>query len=126
MTSNKLRHFALQCVSQYATFNKLDGFYTLDTTNIPDIVLNEFCSLILSQDNNLSSEATGFDNPLYESKMVPALIRYLKNSSDRDEEIEFKNTWTNGITSYFDPMMQDLINDALAEYNYDYKFAQNF
>jgi FPC/CPF motif-containing protein YcgG len=112
---NQLKSFAKECVFHYAKFNKLNGFYSLNVHDLPDFVQNEFAAIIMSDDNALASEATGPDNKHWESRMLPALTRYLKNSTDRDEAIEFNAIWRDCVTDYMNNRMQELLNDLIPD-----------
>ena len=115
--NNQLRDFVNECVEHYATYKKLDDFYSLHVSDLPSFVQNEFAAIIMSDDESYASEATGPDNKHWKTKMLPALDRYLRNSTDRDEAIEFNNVWCDCVTSYVTDKMQELINDSVAEYN---------
>jgi hypothetical protein len=117
--NKEIRSFANDCVSHYASFNNYDGFYSLSVHDLPDFVQNEFAAMLMNDDNAVAVEATGPDNKHWESKMFPALTRYLKNSTDKDEAIEFNNVWRDCVTSYCESTMQEIIDDALQEYNGD-------
>lgn len=112
---NQLRSFVRECVSHYAKYDKLDGFYSLDVQDLPDFVQNEFAAIIMNDNNAWASEATGPDNKHWETRMLPALTRYLKNSTDRDEAIEFNNTWRECVTDYINNKMQELVNDSIQD-----------
>lgn len=115
MNTRILKRFASQCVHHYAKFY-CDQYY-LNIIDLPDFIRHEFSALIMSEDENYASEATGKDNKLWESKMFPSLLKHLQDSTDVDKSIEFKNTWRDSITEYFYPNMQELIDDSLSEYN---------
>ncbi len=90
--NKELNRFAYRLCSIYSK----DG--ELDINDISEFDLNEFSSLLIKNDKYLASEATGPDNSRWESEMLPALTRYL---------------------SYFMPMIQDLLDRQLIEYNFD-------
>lgn len=113
--NNQLKRFAIECVSNYAEYDHFDGFYSLYVQDLPDFVQNEFAAMIMSDDNAYASEATGPDNKHWESKMLPALMRYLKNSTDQDEAIEFNNTWRDCVTDYMNKKMQELLNNSIPD-----------
>ena len=115
-----LRDFAKECVDHYATYDKCDDFYTLDVSELPDFVQHEFAALIIGNNEAYASEATGPDNKHWDSKMLPALTRYLKDSTDKDEAIEFNRIWRDCVTDYMSGVMQELIEDALNDYNSDH------
>lgn len=115
-----LRCFATECVDHYAIYDKCDDFYTLDVSELPDFVQHEFAALIISSDEGYASEASGPDNKHWDSKMLPALTRYLANSTDKDEAIEFNRIWRDCISDYMTGYMQKLIDDALDDYNSDH------
>lgn len=121
---NQLQCFAQECVDHYATYDKCDDFYSLDVNDLPEIVQHEFAACIIMDEESYAAEATGPDNKHWTNKMQPALIRYLKNSTDRDEEIEFNCIWRDCITDYMKNYMQDLIEKSLVEYNFDHGFAR--
>lgn len=117
MSTKQLRSFAYNCVITHATF---DGEqYTLSVNDLPDFIQTEFASLIMSSDDDRAHESISSDNELCNKKMLPALIQFLKNSTEQDEIIEFINTWKEGVTSYHKNYMQELIDDALQNYNSD-------
>lgn len=109
--SKQTTEFASNLVSHYATWHDTSDYYSLDISEISDFDLHEFARLLMLEDASWASEATGPDNPRYETRMLPALLRYLKNTTDRDEEIEFTKEWRDGITSYFHRAMQEIIDD---------------
>jgi FPC/CPF motif-containing protein YcgG len=100
--SNQIRSFAQDCLFNYGNC----------VESLPDFVRHEFAALLMSQEDAYASEATGPDNPQWETKMLPALIRYLKNSTDRDEAIEFNAIWRDCVTQYALQEMQTLLEEA--------------
>jgi hypothetical protein len=118
-----VKSFARECVSHYATPDKSDNLYTLTVQDLPDFIQNEFAAIIMSNDNAYACEATGPDNQHWESRMLPALTRYLKNSTDKDEASEFNKVWRDCVTSYCESTMQSLIDEALQDYNDDGGYA---
>ncbi len=123
--SKGLNRFARECVNEYARFDSCDRFYTLYVYDLPDFVQHEFAALILASNENYASEATGPDNHRWEGKMRPALTKYLANSTDKDAQIEFTNTWRDCVTAYTLSYMQELIESALHDYNDDGGYTQS-
>lgn len=124
MSIQELRSFARSCVYHYAKF--YDGQYSLNVSDLDDFICEEFAALIMQNDDARANEATGSDNPLYKEKMLPALLRLLKNSSDSDEKIEFINAWCQGVSDYQKVYMQELIDNAIIDYNADYVPIKSF
>ncbi len=117
MSIKQLKNYVRDCVSNYAKF---DGEqYSLSLSDIPDFVQHEFAAHIMGEDEAYASEATSPDNKLWDSKMFPALQSYLKNSTDKDEAFEFNRIWRDCVTSYCHSRMEELIEDALQDYNQD-------
>lgn len=112
---NQLQSFAKECISHYAKFDKTEKSYSLNISQLPEFVQNEFAAIIMNNDNTWASEATGPDNKHWKSKMLPALTRYLKNSTDKDEAIEFNHIWRDCVTSYMNDKMQELIDDSIPD-----------
>ncbi len=115
---NKLQEFARDCVSHYAKFDQFCDGYNLSLTDLPSFVRHEFAAVIMNDDNAWASEATGPDNKHWQTKMLPALTRYLKNSTDKDEAIEFNNIWRECVTDYMNIKMQELIDDSITDIFY--------
>ena len=113
--TNQVRSFARECASHYAKYDRYNGFYSLDAYDLPDFVQNEFAAIIMSDDNAWASEANGPDNKHWHTKMLPALTRYLKNSTDKDEAIEFNSVWRECVTDYMKDKMQELIDDSISD-----------
>jgi len=124
MSTRQLRNFAYECVDHYATYNRLDDFYSLDVSDLPDFVQHKFAAMLMAEDESHAAEATGPDNKHWDSKMLPALMRYLKNSTDKDEAIEFNNVWRDCVTDYMKSNMQELIDNSIADFNSDHGFTK--
>jgi hypothetical protein len=119
-TMNQLKSFAQDCVNQYATYAKSDEFYSLDVSELPDFVLHEFAALIVAHHDYLGIEATGPDNKHWDKRMLPALTKYLADSTDKDAQIQFSNEWRDCVADYMTGKMQELIDDALYSFNDDH------
>ena len=111
--NNQINTFISSLVDNYSKYSSVDDCYTLNVNDVPDYDLHTITSIFL-QDKDLASEANGPDNEAYEKSMLPALIRYMSDITDRDEEIEFNRAWREGVTSYFKVMTQELINEECA------------
>jgi len=116
---NQLERFARDCVNNYATFDNCDEFYSLEVTELPDFMQHEFAALIMAHKDYYAAEATGPDNKYWDSKMLPALNKYLSNSTDKDAQIEFNDVWRDCVTDYMTKEMQALIDDAIYDLNDD-------
>ena len=117
MNYSKQTHmFATQLVSHYAKWDKLANCYTLNLSNIPNFDIYEFSTFLMNDDCTWAAEATGPDNPAYEDRMLPALIRYMRNTTNKDNEIEFNRIWRDGIASYFANAMQQLLDEKCEGY----------
>lgn len=123
MSNRQVQSFVKSLVNTYSKI--YDHQHTLSVYDPPDFVRHEFAALIIANDPSYASEATGPDNDLWESKMLPALLSYLKNSTDVDASIKFNNTWKECVTAYLIPYMQKLIDDEISDYNTDDGFIFN-
>jgi len=118
--NKSINRFAYSLVSIYSK----DG--ELDLNDISEFDLNEFASLIIRDDPSLGAEASGPDNIYWEEHMLPALTTYLFNSHDAEEEKNYLRVWSKCITSYFIPMMQEILDNQLVEYNFEQKTSNKF
>ncbi len=114
-TVRDINNFAYDCVVGHATYD--DESYTLDVLDLPDFIRHEFAAIIMASDDTYANEACGADNSAWSDKMLPTLIKYLKNSTDKDAEIEFSNVWRESASQYLQGVMQEHIDEALVEYN---------
>lgn len=119
MKSLTPKELAQDFVSHYAKFDRSIRQYTIHYDDLNDFDQHKLAALIMVSDDLYAAEATGPDNPAFDKKMLPALTRFLKNSTDRDEEIEFVKEWRDGVTSYFRNCMEELLQDACLQYNGD-------
>lgn len=108
--SEEVLKFAKHLVFHYAKYDS--NTYILHISDISDFDLHKFAAIIMTSDDAYANEATSYDNPWYEKNMLPALLKYLRNSTDRDKEIEFNKAWREGITKFFEEKMQELIKNA--------------
>lgn len=115
--SKKIKQFLSSLVGNYAKYSKLDGCYLVDLISLPESELEEFSSLLIQSDPSLACEATGLDNPDYEESMLPALSLYLQNPTNKDNEIEYLNSWRKGIANYFKKRFVEGIFNELDDYN---------
>lgn len=118
--SQQTKKFISSLVSNYAEFNTIDGFYSIDVSKLPESELEEFSSLIMSNDKLWAAEATGLDNPAYEDSMLPALNLYLSNPNNKDNEIEYLNKWKEGVCVYFKRAFIENIFNELEEFNQEH------
>lgn len=110
--SREARNFANTLISIYAKYNSSSNAFELNIFDVPDFHQQEFASILLRNEDVSPSESTSYDNPHYEKEMLPALIRFLANS-EKDNEIDFINSWRNGVTNYLKDSMEELINNQL-------------
>ena len=116
-------NFAYDVVSNYAKFDKVEECYYLDIDMIPDSDLSKLAYFIYLDNPDLADEAVGADNSAYTKTMQPALLAYLKDISDRDNEIYFKTVWRDGVTNYARNTMTQLIEEMVTNYNHDHDLA---
>lgn len=74
-------------------------------SDIPDFELHGLSSMLMSLD---SGEALGADNPSFNTKMFPALQNYMRDTTNKDNQIEFIHYWREGIKDYYSNIMQNI------------------
>lgn len=121
--SKELRNFASHLVSHYSRFDRLSQCYTISVNDIADFDIHEFSALIMQSDDAYASEAMGSDNSAYKKTMLPALLTFMKNTTDKDNEIEFVKAWKDGVAQYHTGVMNDLLDRAVEKYNQDEGFT---
>lgn len=108
---NSVNEFVGDLVSQYSKYDRLSECYTLALHDLPDFHVHKLAALLMAEDESYASESTGADNQCYKKTLLPTLINYLKNTTDRDEEIEFVHAWREGVANYFSQRMQELLDE---------------
>lgn len=110
--SKQTHQFVESLIFHYAKFDQRHDAYFLKVRDLPEFEVHALSATIMESDHGYANEATGCDNPDYEKTMLPALLKYMKDPSDKDEEIEFKRAWLTGVSNYFTNEIQILLNDA--------------
>lgn len=113
----ELRKFIYDVVLTHAKIDRYKNQYNLNFLDLPDFIRFEIVAHILIDDNSWSHEALGPDNNNFNKKMLPSIIKYLLNTTNKDNEIEFVNSWRDSVTDYFKNMINGLIDEALYELN---------
>jgi hypothetical protein len=109
-TNKQIDAFISNLVSTYSCYDSNTDSYIVDVDHIADFDLNKIANLIMSTDDALANEATGCDNPHYYTHMLPALQTFLSNSTSIDHTFDFAKAWQDGITKYFIPIIQELLD----------------
>ncbi len=106
-------------VEYYAKFDSLSKSYILADDDLSDFVFSKIASLIYIDNPDFATESTGPDNDYYDRYMVPALLVYLKDITDKDAKIEFNNSWAKGTTQYAMNVIKKLLEEELEKYNHN-------
>lgn len=121
--SKRTTEFAYSLVSNHAKFDALSDQYVMDIDMVADFDLAKLASYIYIDNPEFATESTGPDNDMYERHMMPALLVYMKHSTDKDARIEFDHAWIKGTTHYAHNVMNDLLEEMLQNYNHDHDEA---
>lgn len=121
--------FAQHLVYHYANFDKLSNNFVININDLPDTDLHEMVTLLMLDNKDMATEATGPDNPSYDKTMLPALLDFMRDTSDKDNEIEFTKVWRDGIANYFMTTIVELLDEQCIyrlhdEQNYAGHFAK--
>lgn len=115
--SKEVINFTDQLVYNYSKLEVLGEYYLIHISSVPEFEIYELSSLIMASDNCYEEEALGPDNPSFRTKMLPALHLFLKDTTNKDNEIEFVNCWKEGVSDYFRGTIQKLLEERLENYN---------
>ena len=117
--SKRTTEFAYSIVADKAKFDSLANQYVMDIDDVADFNLAKLASHIYLDNPDFATESTGPDNDMYDRYMMPALLTYLKNSTEKDARIEFYNAWIKGTTHHAKNVINDLLKEMLSNYNQD-------
>lgn len=109
--SKRLTDLIDSIIYRQAEYIPNEGYY-LDYNSLSDSDLEDLSAQLMIDDSDYAAEATGPDNPAYFTKMLPALITYIKTAK-KDDGFEFMNKWRDGITSYLRTPIESLLEDRL-------------
>lgn len=116
MRPNKSSYsYARDVVEFYAKYDSSNDEYFLKVDKLPEPDVYELCALIMQENRDMSSEALGPDNPMFERSILPSLLCYMKNSTDKDNEIEFLRSIKDSVVHYFSSKMQNIIDQNCIE-----------
>lgn len=113
--------YAYHLANTYAHIDKSTRDYVVDFSDIDDAHLNKFAALIMQDEPALAAEALGPDNGLYETEVYPALMRHMKKIDNKHYQQQYIDILQKSIIAYLKKYMCALLDDALIEYNHDYK-----
>lgn len=123
--SKHIQTLAKDIASHYARFSKADRLYDLQLEQVADFDLHELSAALIQENPMLASEACGPDNEAYTAKMLPALIEYMSDSTDKGLQLEFTIAWREGITAYCIDIITALVDDALYQMNCDLVYHED-
>lgn len=115
--SKKLLNLIDGVIHREADYIPNEGYY-LDYSQLSDNDIEAITAQIMIEDEDFACDASCANNPLYTTKMLPALIRHLQNPCDKDEQIEFMKEWRNGIADYARNRIESLLEDRLETHAY--------
>lgn len=92
--------------------------YVLFFDDLDDLNKEELSASLMIDDTDFAHEFTGADNDAFEGKMLPALIRFLQNTTDKEALHDFAEAWKEGCANYPRRSIEDLLERRLSEYNY--------
>ncbi len=111
-------------ISNYAIFDRDSECYELWYSDLPEIAQQEICAFLLADDEDFSNSSTGVDNPEFTSKMLPALIKLMKDSRDETQE-DFIEAYRKGIIGYAETTVDELLEWRLKVYT-DYMKYEHY
>lgn len=107
---------AREIVSNYNNFDELLNLYTLDINYIIDSPLMEKLSGLLLADNPcFAVECMSYHNSNFKDVFIPSLIGKMINDEESYENV--CNDLITSIIKYQLPIMKDLFDSILDEYN---------
>jgi hypothetical protein len=110
--------FAEHIVFHYATYDA-DRNYFVPMHKVSIFDLYEFTKKLMLDDPIMASEATGPDNSLYCSQMLPALLKHLSDPMDKCLEKDFSQTWRIGVMEYYRKTMETILDDICQNKRFD-------
>jgi hypothetical protein len=114
--SNDTRHHAKDIIHNYAEFDDISECYDLRLRDVPEYEIEKLSCLIYLDSPELAAEACGPDNDEFEKSMLPALIRFLDDTSNKDKQEDYLNAWKAGLTAYTKKIALNLLSDELESF----------
>lgn len=120
--SKEVLSFANYLASEYKLYDKDLGYYEIYSKNIPDVLLDELYSLIIKEEPEWAHDAI-FEHEQYEKSFLPALIKYLSNSTDKSNVHDFLETMKSNIRFYMDDLVNEILQQSLQDIMEDSSWA---
>lgn len=114
-----------QFISHYAKLDSLSEQYVLPLHLIPDFDLHEVTALLMVEEKEMAIEALGPDNKAFDQGMLSSLLSMLNDSTNKDEKTNFVYEWKKGVTTYFIPLIEKLVDERIEHYNQDLGHTKN-
>lgn len=76
--------------------------------NISDHDMSRLAALMMLDDSVRAAEATGPDNPVFCSRMLPALVRLMRSDTETARE-DFSTAWRDGVVHYYTDAISELL-----------------
>lgn len=123
--SKSVNQLAYNIIAEYSVYDELSELYYFHTSDAPDALLDKLVCRIMIENNELANEAISVDNDCYLTEMLPALQRYLNDTTNLGNQMDYLTIWNHGIRQYFMPTMKQLFADQMDEYTCDKNSKQN-
>jgi len=111
------RTFSNEVTEEFSKYNPEHNKWELFVEDLPDFIQYEFASMIIAEDDIYANEANSVENPFFKKNMLPALLKHLKDITNKDLEIDFINTWKKGVAKYLYRVIDKYIVDSLSDLN---------
>lgn len=112
LSQKEITRYADLMVFNYVKKDK----YGIPRLHIEDLNVNDldhFVSIIMSNVNDLGSEACGPDNEAFLQSMLPSLTKFMRDTISKDNQQNFMESWKKGVRDYHKNIIQDLLDNAL-------------
>ncbi len=116
-TKGSAKDYAYMLVQQYCTYDMLTRSYTVKREKVPDFDLDHLAALIMDECPDYYAEATGPDNPHFETTIQPALRAYMLDSTDKEKASELSEAYKASVRHYMSWKTWEHIYTQLEDYN---------
>lgn len=122
--SKETIRFADSLIHHYAKFDEIINGFDFSLDDVPDSDLDELSFYLMQSNKELAHEALSSENVSFESVILRDLLPLMRNSQDKEKEIQFVNATKFGIRKYLMPIMDNLLQERLENYNCDEGFVR--
>lgn len=106
-------------------FNSLAGCFVFDYAKLTDSDIEDLVADYMIYDRMMSCESTGSDNVRFDTHMMPALLKIIRNADDKSNQYDFITSYRAAVIEYFREAVLALLVAAIERINQEEGYVRH-